>query len=173
MTINGIRFESQEAAIKYTRRVLTELEPTGRVTEAVEGWDYLNALIQRHEKYESKRGAGIAAIVIGRDTPNRAIAFRLERVDGSVEDISWIHCVKASAPTPYQKLLSAMRFAIRDHQKAQFRQNAEHAGAVCGICLKPIRPSEAPHVDHEPRSGNWWRSSSRKTTRLQGNSTAT
>ena len=135
--------------MKYTRNVLTSLEPIGRVTAAVEGWDYLNALIQRHQRYESKRGVGIAAIVIGRNNPNRAIAFHLEQVDGSDVDISWIHCVKSSAPTPHQKLLSAMRLAIVD-QKEQFKQNAKHPEAVCGICLKAIRPSDVTHVDHEP-----------------------
>ena len=143
--INGIHFKTQKAAINHTRSVLLSLEPIGEVTPKNENWDYLNSVISRHPQYGSKRGKGIASIIITRDYCNN-IAMFLKRVDGSKIDISWVKCVKGISATSHQNLIAAMRFAVR-WQIQKFKENAV-LPVFCGICSGVISSSDTPHVDH-------------------------
>ena len=113
IVINDIHFNTQKDAIETTRKILLELESKREIRPAIEGWDYLNALIKRHPDCESKKGKGIDSIVIKRDYNNN-IAIDLKRIDGTIEDISWIYCVKSQAASPKQNLISAMRYAVID-----------------------------------------------------------
>ena len=147
IVINDIHFNTQKDAIETTRKILLELEYEREIRPAIEGWDYLNALIKRHPDYESKKGKGIDSIVIKRDYNNN-IAIDLKRVDGRIEDISWIYCVKSQAASPKQNLISAMRYAVID-QIGDFKRNARQSSYICGICGKPILPSHKMHVHHQ------------------------
>ena len=147
--INDVCFNTQEDAKNHTRKVLVELEPKRHIRPGDEGWAYLDALIRRHPEYESKKGAGIRSVIIKRDY-NRNIAIELKQVDGTIQDISWIYCVKGQAASPKQNLLSAMRFAVID-QIANFRRSVQSFPHDCKICFKPILTPRDMHIHHEPQ----------------------
>ena len=73
ITINRIRFSTQQEAINYTREVLLKLEPIREIQPANEEWNYLIALIKRHPRYEVKNGKGINSITIKRNGKNIAL----------------------------------------------------------------------------------------------------
>jgi len=53
---------------------------------------YCLELFKRHSEYKDKTGCGIKDIEVKRDEYGHKY-FHLFRVDGSDEDISWVHCI--------------------------------------------------------------------------------
>ena len=144
ISINGIDFKRQKDAIDHTRKLLYSLESISEITEKHLGWDYLNALIERHPEYESKKGNGIRSIIIHRKFGN--IAIDIKHIDGSRIDISWIYCVKSTHATKYQNLIQAMRLSVKP-QIEKFKED-QKSNTTCCICSEPILTLKERHIDH-------------------------
>lgn len=105
---------------------------------------FLCDLFSNHQHWELKKGNGVRSIHVA-FTPYKTRCFYITRFDGSVTDISYVQCLKAS-PTDLQNIKSACRDTIRPMIQA-FRGNVEFGKDVCPITGE-VLTKENTHIDH-------------------------
>ena len=89
-------FPTQQTAIAFFREILGRYAVGDRVNDA----DTLDlaALLERHTEYTEKVGCGVDHFEVMM-TEHGTPCFRIVRKDGTGTDVSYIHCIKARAPT--------------------------------------------------------------------------
>jgi hypothetical protein len=107
-------------------------------------------LLQWHSEFEEKKGVGIASFLIKRNKYGPHNEFHVVRVDGSVIDFSYNHCIRGTPMSNRTKLHSAMRKAVSEQVRAFREFNRETSCHWCKVDLASIDTPN--HVDHYPRS---------------------
>ncbi len=125
--IGDLKFTSKNATIKYVRQKLNDLgccEIDGNHVEFM----FLMNLIKNHPNSGEKIGCGVSKFIISMNKLNkRAKHLDIQRIDGSIIDISW----KISAGSkPPNSLLQAMRYAIKD-QMLEYKNKADPECVIC------------------------------------------
>jgi hypothetical protein len=140
-TIAGQTYPTKADVTNRCRAILAAT-PNGTPV-GLDDMTFLLALFSHHTEWDEKHGCGISAIIPG-DVAYGSRGLWLHRVDGSVIDISFHHCVK-HLPTPRTKDLMPQplidfkrgaRHAIRDQVDA-FRATQS-----------TIEGDQPSHVDH-------------------------
>lgn len=135
--IAGILFNSQDEARAYVRNLLAKY-PRGTYVTDPKDIEFLNSLVKRHHQAERKIGSGIKHFISERGMAN-SFSLYILRIDGSVIDISYVHCITQRKDK--NSLLVAMRNAIED-QTIDFAEISDDICAMCGS-------TEMLHVDHK------------------------
>lgn len=135
----------------FFREMLRGYKPGDRVSD-VDALD-LFSLLGRHPEYVQKVGTGVSHFTIIM-TEHGTPCFRIERVDGSGTDFSFMVCIRQQAPSRKQEVSRAFRWAVRyDMYNARDHFFAEHkdsAGTVsCAETGERITLEQA-HMDHRP-----------------------
>lgn len=111
--------------------------------------EFMMDIFKYHPEFEQKIGAGVKHV---RTMPHpifRTPMLEIVREDGSVIDISYKQCLKASPDTRRQDMMRAFRHAILD-QTVQFKKAAygKKKYVRCAVTNLNVRQSDC-HVDHE------------------------
>lgn len=139
-------FPSKSAAKKFFQEMLSRYVPGQTVV--AEDFADLNALLQRHCEYAEKSAGGVESFVV-KSTKYGGKCFYVKRTDGSVDDVSYIHCVDAKPPTLDQLYAKAAREAVVPDILA-FR-DAQYARppVICAVTGQPVAIEES-NIDHYP-----------------------
>lgn len=142
-------FATQQAATEFFKEMLSRYRPGDRVNE--EDALHLGALLERHDDYRTKVGAGVASFGVMM-TEHGTPCFRVLRRDGTGTDFSYRHCISQRPPTRKQEVSQAFRRAVRfdlyEARDAFFAANKDEAGMVtCAQTGERITRDEA-HMDH-------------------------
>jgi hypothetical protein len=140
LVIGSYSFKSKKDAEEFTRAQLRDFHEQDK---------YWKDLVDRHPERDEKIGPGIKRMFVTQNPLNRsALQLNIERVDGTVVDISWRYCISAKGQSTHSRLLSAMRRSIVD-QIHGFRATNFYPGKPCPVCNKKINNYLEIHVDHE------------------------
>lgn len=133
-------FKSKTKVYDFVRQKLISFDPNDPL------WP---ELLKRHPNHVEKVGCGIDFFFVTQNKVNtKALQLNIQRIDGSIIDLSWRNCVDGKVKTQKQMLYDAMRLAISD-QTQSFK-----AGAVfedrfqCQICGCHVDKTHLAHVDH-------------------------
>lgn len=140
IVICGQEFKSQKAAADYIRQCLVNFNMTNEQV-----WF---DLVQRHPEKDEKIGTGIRRFFASQSPLNpNGIQLNFERVDGTIEHISWRKCISGRNKTSANLLRDAMRLAVKS-QTAEFKRSQKPW--VCAICKTELISSFEAHTDHYP-----------------------
>jgi hypothetical protein len=137
-------FYSQRAVTEYMRALIARHPPDTWITDPDDYW-FVHTILHCHPRADTKLGAGIYAIKRGGPHTFDPDLF-IQRVDGSMTDISWTHCI--NTPSHRTRVLKALRFAVAS-QVIAYMQEWLPKTPVCpllGIALNPGNYA----VDHIP-----------------------
>jgi hypothetical protein len=90
VTINGERFPKKEALQERIRTLIGKYPVGAFLTE--EDNVFCLSLFGHHPEARSKLGAGVRRIEVRLDRYGNK-HFQIHRIDGTSDDISWVHCV--------------------------------------------------------------------------------
>jgi hypothetical protein len=129
--IGNLYFKTQKEASLYCRELFKK-NGYGVANEITHV--FLMELLKRHPQYEEKVGIGIDFFTINKNQYSRhdCVYLTFTRIDGSVDDFSYIMCIKGKDLTLKQQTVSAMRNSIRN-DISFFKLNAEQKCNRCGI----------------------------------------
>lgn len=144
MIINNNEFKTQKEALEYYKTILN----SHNINEIIPTYfDDLYELLCRHPHANEKIGCGVESFMIKPDGYGNK-CFWLIRVDGTIEDFSYIMCVKGKDISNDMKFRKACRTTIRpqiiEYRKLYFNGNIY---AKCEVTNKQIEISTC-HVDH-------------------------
>jgi len=135
----GMEFKGQEKAKEFVRQSLKSFDPNSKL------W---MDLVKRHPSSDEKIGIGIKRFFV---TPNpmskQHLQLNIERLDGSVVDISWVSCVTSRGASAKQNLAKAMRESIAIDIK-EFKDESFNKETSCVICNTHIKTKFEAQVDH-------------------------
>lgn len=144
MIINNTEFKTQKEALDYFKNILNQCN----INEIIpQHFDDLYELLCRHPHAIEKIGCGVESFMIKPDGYGHK-CFWLIRVDGTIEDFSYIISVKGKDITNELKFRKACRTAIR-HQIVEYRDKY-FDGKLYAKCEKTGKEIELStcHVDH-------------------------
>lgn len=138
------RFDSKKNAEEFVRsKLVADFNP---------GDPLWLDLIKLHSRASEKIGVGVKRFFVTRNSLNKsALQLNIERVDGSVIDISWIKCLSGKPTATKTNLNAAMRRAVSG-QVQDFKDNNYFDGIVCLTRGVEIPNRFSAHADHYPIS---------------------
>lgn len=144
MIINNIEFKTQQEALEYFKTMLNSCDMNQNIPEH---YDDLYDLLCRHPHAMEKIGCGVESFMVKSDGYGHK-CFWLIRVDGTIEDFSYITCAKGKDVSNEVKFRKACRTAIRP-QIVEYRNNYFNGSqlAKCETTNKQINIALC-HVDH-------------------------
>lgn len=89
--LKSIQFKTQTAATNFFKAMLAKYMPGDRVSD--EDAKYLLELIERHEDFEEKKGAGVSHFEVMLNPEYQSKCFWVVRTDGTQDSFSAKHCV--------------------------------------------------------------------------------
>lgn len=122
-------FTTKKSAHSYFKALLNNNRIGTRFQQGSEEFEKLHELLQRHEQYEEKIGAGLLEFTILK-TEVGTRCFAVRRVDLSVIDFSYIHCL---APIKADGFSQACRSAIAG-EMLDVRNTLLSLGHGCAHC---------------------------------------
>lgn len=140
-------FDTDKSVQEYARSILYSHSVNSVLNET--DFDFMyNYFKEIHHEWENKLGAGIKAIHRKLDkVTGKYRTFEIERVDGSMTDISYI-VANIKKPNYYNDFKKALRFVIMP-QILEFKKNKFNESPVI-IC--PISKTDTTfndcHIDH-------------------------
>lgn len=147
-TVAGKTFRTKKALREYVRQILYATS-AGRLL-GPDDFEFMCALLERHQGAKQKMGCGIAAICVRKNPVFGNFGFWLIRTDGTDTDFSFEKCLKHE--TKLQQFKAACRTAVAD-TVIQFKR-AYFAQFVGGLATCPITGESmtirTSHVDHAP-----------------------
>jgi hypothetical protein len=146
-------YPSKSAVTKTCQKILNGYTYQGTIIE--KDAQFLDQLLMRHPRADEKRGCGVRRFYVSPDG-FKGRCFRVERIDGSDIDFSFITCINGKPRTLKSSLAEACRQAILP-QIFEFRDRVMLAFNVrgyvkCSISGQQIWDSQAIHIDHYPVS---------------------
>lgn len=103
----------------------------------------LISILSQHSEWEEKVGVGLKSISIGAGQYGTK-CFYINRIDGTMEDISFRHAI--SPRTPLSQIKSACRYAIREVIE-QKRNTVNFGVDKCPFTGEFLLPDNT-HIDH-------------------------
>lgn len=142
-------FVNQGLATSFFKDMLGRYRPGDRVAD-LDSLD-LAALLERHDEYETKVGAGVSHFEVMM-TEHGTPCFKIVRADGSSTDFSYRHCITQRPPTHKQEVDFAFRRAVRfDLYKARddfFASNKDADGLIRCAETGELIGRDNSHMDH-------------------------
>lgn len=121
------QFRTKTAAKEEIRRRISKYEPGS--TLDLNDHLFFEELFKLHDEYENKISSGIKHIQVEKDF-NGNRCFYIHRVDGSMIDISWVHCVQPAS----NKSTVSMSFRRSIKEKIiAFKSSSISKGSYCPI----------------------------------------
>lgn len=138
-------FSSKAAVTRHVQSILKSR--IGALDE--ESAAFMGEMFLRHPSAAEKIGPGIHAIHVAKIPPFNTTGFRIERVDGTWTDASYLECLSPTGPHDWFR--AACRTAVVDQIIAAKIKAFPLAPMVlaCPITGEPIT-RETCHADHEP-----------------------
>ena len=145
-------FATQSEATEFFKAMLNRYKPGDAVIN--EDAFELAALLERHPEYNQKVGAGIDRFEVMLSTIHGTQYFKINRVDGSGTDFSYLTCIRGMAPSRKTEVSRAFREVVRmDLFRARDAFYSKHRDVdgllSCAVTKNKIRSDEG-HMDHRP-----------------------
>jgi hypothetical protein len=148
VTIDHLAFDSQKDAVEYFKNILRGYS-TGAFLSGQDLKDVL-ALLSLHPRASHKVGFGVRKIFVeNNDYGNKC--FNVQRIDGSIEDFSYLKCIRGEHK-PFTQFSNACRRAVKNDIVAFkvnyfWKNQNENKTIKCLESGEQITISEG-HVDH-------------------------
>jgi hypothetical protein len=145
VVIGGRSFGSKAAAEAHIRELLDRWK--GHATIKGDDADFVNALLAAHPQRGVIADCGIKHVRV-QEIDNGYLRFLAVRVDGSVRDFSWRHCI---SPKSQRAAVMSVCRSIVDPQIAAFRGEfwSVRTAAHCPVANTEMTISTSD-VDHAP-----------------------
>jgi hypothetical protein len=105
----GLEFATKDSVREHMRALVARWPPDSTIVG--QDRDFILELARYHPQPEKKIGCGILRLYRGGASPV-APQIMIERIDGSVDDLSWQTCI--SPPSAYTKFCEALRRGVVD-----------------------------------------------------------
>lgn len=143
--IGDLGFKTKKECENYTRTIINGLGCC-KIHKTHDKYSFFVSLLNNHPNCLTKIGSGIDYFYI---QPNPLIEkyfqTMIKRTDGTNVDFSWVHCCQFKDKTDVDKLLRAMRYAIKD-DIIRFKKQSQ---LKCVQCQSEDELYEDFHVDHD------------------------
>ncbi len=142
--VGSVGFNSKNSVEDYVRCRFKNIGYRTVTKSDTELFSFMTDVLKNHHDYESKVGVGIDCYILtANPVTNRDFHTCFRRVDGSVDNFSWISCCNFRSKSVNEKLTRSMREAISE-QTLDFR-NKSMPLLVCSECKTT---DSSYHVDH-------------------------
>lgn len=147
--IGKLSFRYKKHAEEHTRNLLNKLGIT-TLKSTHDDYQFLVDLLNNHPDHKDKIGCGIDYFNIRNNPIGKGLQTVITRLDGSIEDFSWIYCCKFEKKNSKEKnaiadLKQAMREAITEQIK-EFRNSIDDM--CCNYCKIKTTDIFVYQVDH-------------------------
>tara|TARA_R110000787_G_scaffold259292_1_gene364604 strand:+ start:290 stop:997 length:708 start_codon:yes stop_codon:yes gene_type:complete len=142
-------FSSKKEATEFFKQMLHRYDAGDRINKSDS--EHLNALLKRHEEYKQKIGAGVSHFEL-MSADYGTNCFRIERIDGTGTDFSYLHCIRNKPKAKKQEVMRGLREVVRyDLYRAKekyFKENMDENRTVeCAVTRERVTKTEC-HMDH-------------------------
>lgn len=134
--IGNISFRYKKNAETHTRMLINKLGVC-KITSTHSDYQFFVNLLDNHPDAKEKIGCGIDFFCIRNNPIGKGYQTVINRLDGSIEDFSWVYCCKfekKSLEKQKQNAIADLKQAMRDAITEQINDFRENNELCCNYC---------------------------------------